>query len=799
MEASDYLNLTPEQKQKRHAQWKERKAQIAAGEDPEEIKLKRRAKKALFLLKNEFDGEGKIQLSDAEIEILKAVVVEYCSTDLYFFSKYVLDFDLLTKQTHKRWADNLLNIIRQGRKRVMRLKPRGTYKCLKKGTPILDYGIDDGYNVVPAKLKNQKDFFEEGIEVTFSSGKKHICTKDHLFKTVTGWNPAKPGLRVATVKKIIPSRTFLSGLTNIFWDKIKEVREVGKTEFSAIGSDIENYITPDGIIHHNTTIYGVGFTLWLWACQSPQIRIFYTSSNALLLGEVSDKINQYVGDEKADTFFSFIFGIVKDSVAKNTNDVFNIKGRSGKGFSLILRTSGGSTVGIHPNVVIIDDPCFDGETKVLTKNGYVSIKNIKEGQYVLTRKGYKKVLSSGITKHNAKVKRYDINGVKLIMTSNHKVFVKDKGKVPVSLLENGDYITKFQGETWKYEKLRKGIGSFLLLLMPTRKRNVYNITVEDCHEFVAEGLLVANCDQKDRESEAVREQKKRWLDSITPLLVPFVSPRSQFLFKTVFYIGTVWHMQDLTYHIAKMNKKLTGMMKWDIEVESIYNEDGLSSYPEFMSDEEIAAIKSSISEEFFACQYMNKALPVGLQTFNLSKLTFVREDQVNIKEGQILCIFDPSLGKASSDYPAVWWLHKQGDNLTFIAALDEKIELSLIVNVIAAKNRELGCREMVYENNGIMLVEQALENAHKKIFWHIDINSVHHSSNKHERIVSIQPDLYSGYVRFMIDYEERYPEAMNQIVFYGAYGHDDFPDAAHMGIEYFRQDHFQFHYYTELS
>lgn len=539
MEVSDYLSLTPEQKQKRHSEWKERQNQIAAGEDPEEIKLNRRAKKALFLLKSEYNGEGKTKLSDGEIEILKAIVVEYCSSDLYFFSKYVLDFDLLTRETHKRWADNLLGTIDASKKRVMRLKPRGTFK---------------------------------------------------------------------------------------------------------------------------TTIYGVGFTLWLWACQSPQIRIFYTSSNALLLGEVSDKINQYVGDEKADTFFSFVFGIVKDSVAKNTSDVFNIKGRSGKGFSLILRTSGGSTVGIHPNVVIIDDPC----------------------------------------------------------------------------------------------------------------------------------------DQKDRESEAVREQKKRWLDSVTPLLVPFVSPRSKFLFKTIFYIGTVWHMQDLTYHIAKMNKKLKGMMKWDIEIESIYNDKGGSSYPEFIDDEEIEAIRSSISEEFFACQYMNKALPVGLQIFNMDKLSFAREDQVDIKEGQILCIFDPSLGKAHSDYPAVWWLHKLGDNLTFIEALDKKIELSLIVNVIAAKNVELGCREMVYEDNGVMLVGQALEKAHKRVHWHMEINSVHHSSNKHERIVSIQPDLYSGYVRFMEDYEERYPEAMNQIIFYPAYGHDDFPDAAHMGIEYFRQDHFKFHVYTEL-
>jgi len=145
----------------------------------------------------------------------------------------------------------------------------------------------------------------------------------------------------------------------------------------------------------------------------------------------------------------------------------------------------------------------------------------------------------------------------------------------------------------------------------------------------------------------------------------------------------------------------------------------------------------------------------------------------------------------------VWWIHSFNEKLTFIDAIDKKIELSLIVHHIATKNREYKCRSMIFEDNGILLVKQALKDAHDLIGWDIYIDSVHHSSNKQERIASMQPDLYSGYVRFMSDYEERYPEAMNQIVFYPAYGHDDFPDCAQIGVEHFRQPQFRFIRYEE--
>ena len=509
------------------------------GKDYEKIKAAERTKKALFLLRKDFN-EGLILLEEMERIALCGIVIKYCTDDYFFFCREILEMDLLTEKTHKRWCDDLQGALHKDKKRLMRLKPRGCFK---------------------------------------------------------------------------------------------------------------------------STIYGVGLVLWLWGCQSPQLRIFYTSANALLLNEISDKLNQYIGTKKNDTFFSHIFGIIKDDTAKNTSDVINIQGRSGKGFSLILRTAGSSTVGIHPNFIIVDDPL----------DGY------------------------------------------------------------------------------------------------------------------------------DRDSKATRDGKERWFDSLTPLLVPFFNTNNGLYFETILYIGTRWHMKDLVYYILEKNKKYSEDQKWDVEIEGIYNEEGEPSYPEFFPLSKILQVQAEISDIFFACQYRNDPLPEGLQIFDLDRLTFVREEQVQeMKEkGEWLCVFDPALGKAAGDYPAVLWMIKYEDNLIIYDAIDRKTELALLFFQIAAKNKEYGCRRMRFENNNAILIEDKLREAHKRIDWKIHIDSIRNTSNKEERIISCQPDLYSGYVKFMDDYLVRYPEAMNQIVFFGAWDHDDFPDCMALGLAFFKQKHFKFHVYNE--
>jgi hypothetical protein len=177
---------------------------------------------------------GDVEYSADDIEARRQVIKIACKKSLYFFSKEVLGFSLLTPQTHKRWADELQKSFLSNQK-ILRIKPRGTYK---------------------------------------------------------------------------------------------------------------------------TTLYGEAFLLWLWAVISPKISIGYFSANQALLDEVSAHLDHFL-DFDTDSLYHLVFNIKRDKRAKkNTNSVFNITGRdaSKKGTSLMFRTAGGSTNGIHPNIVIIDDP-----------------------------------------------------------------------------------------------------------------------------------------------------------------------------------------------------------------------------------------------------------------------------------------------------------------------------------------------------------------------------------------------------------------------------------------------------------
>ena len=74
------------------------------------------------------------------------------------------------------------------------------------------------------------------------------------------------------------------------------------------------------------------------------------------------------------------------------------------------------------------EACVSGDTQVLTESGWVEIKNIVVGDFVLTREGFKRVLVSGMTRKNAPIKILKLeNGNELKITGNHRIFIVGKG------------------------------------------------------------------------------------------------------------------------------------------------------------------------------------------------------------------------------------------------------------------------------------------------------------------------------------------------------------------------------------
>lgn len=295
------------------------------------------------------------------------------------------------------------------------------------------------------------------------------------------------------------------------------------------------------------------------------------------------------------------------------------------------------------------------------------------------------------------------------------------------------------------------------------------------------------CDNSDRESNAVRESKKRWFDSLIPLLVEYdlkVYSGGKLTrtvpIKKIMLVATRWHMDDVIAYVQ-------GKPDWHFEVESAYNADGSAAYPELLPKEKLEALKRQISDVFFSCQYLNKPIPEGAQIFAKEKLHYVRKEQVDPKQGTTYCFFDPSQGKAGGDFPAVIWINVLNGRRALLRAVDKKTPLTPLLAVIAKTNKELNARVMIWETNGTMGLEDSLRRVHAEVEHNINLIAIHETRNKLERIYAMQPELYSGQILFLEEFEREYPELMNQVTFFPAWAHDDFPDTIEKAVTYFNR------------
>lgn len=104
-------------------------------------------------------------------------------------------------------------------------------------------------------------------------------------------------------------------------------------------------------------------------------------------------------------------------------------------------------------VKFMDDFCLVGETLIKTFNGDVPIKDIEVGDYVLTRKGFKKVLAKELTGIK-EVFEYNLQGNNLIATNNHKIIDVNNKKIMLLDLIVSDILVIFAlSDYYKYKKV----------------------------------------------------------------------------------------------------------------------------------------------------------------------------------------------------------------------------------------------------------------------------------------------------------------------------------------------------------
>ena len=112
---------------------------------------------------------------------------------------------------------------------------------------------------------------------------------------------------------------------------------------------------------------------------------------------------------------------------------------------------------------------------------------IAEGDFVLTRQGWRKVLVSQKTGENKDVLIIRTAECSIYCTGNHKIWTENRGFVRADSINEGDTLL------WLKGKLNAVVAPVLSISKDSNKRDVYDLTIEDTHEFFVNGLLVHNC------------------------------------------------------------------------------------------------------------------------------------------------------------------------------------------------------------------------------------------------------------------------------------------------------------------
>jgi len=150
-----------------------------------------------------------------------------------------------------------------------------------------------------------------------------------------------------------------------------------------------------------------------------------------------------------------------------------------------------------------DDWCFPAGTMVTTARGQVPIEKLTTKDRVLTRKGFRRILWSGMTSAKAIVRQVRLeDGNSFLATPKHRIWTNENGWIPLELLTGAHTLLSLTTNSKKqsFAPLRVQAVTPLRCVVP-----VYDLTVEGESEFFTDGVLVHNCDTVFYEAASFRD------------------------------------------------------------------------------------------------------------------------------------------------------------------------------------------------------------------------------------------------------------------------------------------------------
>lgn len=140
--------------------------------------------------------------------------------------------------------------------------------------------------------------------------------------------------------------------------------------------------------------------------------------------------------------------------------------------------------------------CCIAGTMIATPDGDKPIESIQAGDFVSTRHGVRIVLASGISGNPNDLVSIDCGDTSLTVTVDHPILVGDQW-IAAGDIKAGDKLWLAASDAVQSPRLAPIELNQLAVLNVERLPNdvTYNLTVEGEHEFIANGIVVHNCDE----------------------------------------------------------------------------------------------------------------------------------------------------------------------------------------------------------------------------------------------------------------------------------------------------------------
>lgn len=296
-------------------------------------------------------------------------------------------------------------------------------------------------------------------KISTASGKSTYATDNHPFLTKGIWKELSDihaGDTIATLDA--PN------------EEVTEVLYVGEHETYDLTVPETSTLVSDDIISHNTWVMCAHMLWYAFTHKNAALVVAAPYENQITI--IFDQLRRFIHSAP-----ELISSVQLDR--RNPQQIQLKNGSTIRGFTAGTRSgaAGGSLRGQGADFIYMDE-CLDGETLIATPNGEIPIKDLSIGDEVYSLgEGLvvRKITNKKCTGIKPVYKLTTESGKELICTDNHPILTED------------GYV-----EAYKVRKVNKDdkVTSFLYL----DSREVYNLTVEGEHNYIANGIVTHNCD-----------------------------------------------------------------------------------------------------------------------------------------------------------------------------------------------------------------------------------------------------------------------------------------------------------------